>query len=373
MEDKLVTLAIHTYQKALMLKMFLENEGIEVYLHNVNLIQPVVSSGVRVRIKESDLPQALKLIEHSDFFKELEQGEEEKEKKPQTKTVLIPVDFSDYSSRACEIGFNFAHEMGGEVHIIHAYYTPIYPSAIPLGDSFVYPTGDEESKQAIYEKVQKDMKNFKALVKEKVDSGKWDHVPYTVSLREGLPEEEIIAVSKELKPILIVMGTRGKDQKDLDLIGSVTAEVIERTRVPVFAVPENTPFSSFSEIKRIAFGTSFDQKDLIAVDSLFKILKNKGLIFHLFHISHKQDTWDEIKLAGIKEYFAKQYPDMEIYYNIIDGNDFVLNLEKFIRDNNIDIISLTTYRRNIFARIFNPSMARRMLFHTDTPMLVLRE
>ena len=29
------------------------------------------------------------------------------------------------------------------------------------------------------------------------------------------------------------MGTRGKNQKDIDLIGSVTAEVIERSRVPV--------------------------------------------------------------------------------------------------------------------------------------------
>ncbi len=55
MEDKLVTLAILTYAKAQILKNVLENEGIETYIHNVNQIQPVVSSGVRVRIKESKL------------------------------------------------------------------------------------------------------------------------------------------------------------------------------------------------------------------------------------------------------------------------------------------------------------------------------
>ena len=60
MEEKLVTLAILTYSKAQILKNVLENEGIEAYIHNVNLIQPVISSGVRVRIKESDLPRALK-------------------------------------------------------------------------------------------------------------------------------------------------------------------------------------------------------------------------------------------------------------------------------------------------------------------------
>ena len=57
MEDKLVTLAILTYTKAQILKNVLENEGIETYIHNVNQIQPVVSSGVRLRIKESDLPR----------------------------------------------------------------------------------------------------------------------------------------------------------------------------------------------------------------------------------------------------------------------------------------------------------------------------
>ena len=44
MEDKLVTLAIHTFEKAQILKTMLETEGIEVYIHNVNQIQPVVSA-----------------------------------------------------------------------------------------------------------------------------------------------------------------------------------------------------------------------------------------------------------------------------------------------------------------------------------------
>lgn len=62
MEEKLVTLAILTYSKAQILKNVLENEGIEACIHNVNLIQPVISSGVRIRIRESDLPRALKSL-----------------------------------------------------------------------------------------------------------------------------------------------------------------------------------------------------------------------------------------------------------------------------------------------------------------------
>ena len=61
-DSKLVTLAILTYSKAQILQTILENEGIESYIQNVNLIQPVISSGVRVRINEHDLPQALKVV-----------------------------------------------------------------------------------------------------------------------------------------------------------------------------------------------------------------------------------------------------------------------------------------------------------------------
>lgn len=45
-DSKLVTLAILTYSKAQILQTILENEGIESYIQNVNLIQPVISSGM---------------------------------------------------------------------------------------------------------------------------------------------------------------------------------------------------------------------------------------------------------------------------------------------------------------------------------------
>ena len=81
MEEKLVTLAILTYSKAQILKNVLENEGIEACIHNVNLIQPVISSGVRIRIRESDLPRALKIIESSAWLAEDVVNEEKTEEK----------------------------------------------------------------------------------------------------------------------------------------------------------------------------------------------------------------------------------------------------------------------------------------------------
>ena len=66
--SRLITLAIHTYERALMVRTLLENEGIRVELNNVNLEVPGFSSGVRVRIRENDLPLALRIVENQELF-----------------------------------------------------------------------------------------------------------------------------------------------------------------------------------------------------------------------------------------------------------------------------------------------------------------
>ena len=288
MEDKLVTLAIHTFEKAQILKTILETEGIEVYIHNVNQIQPVVSAGVRVRIKESDLPHALRIIEDNKWF---EEPKEEEAKVNAVKKVLIPIDFSDYSAKAC-----------AEVVIMHAYFSPYFPSAIPMGDTLAYQVNEEESVQHILQRVRIDMENICTHINRKMSSGELPKVKYDYVLREGLPEEEIIAYSKEYHPTLIVMGTRGKSQKDMDLIGSVTGEVIEVNRVPVLAIPENVPFTDLRDAKNIAFATSFNQRDLVAFDEFMEIIKGFDLNIHLFNISTSNDEWNEIRLTGVREY-----------------------------------------------------------------------
>lgn len=371
MEDKLVTLAILTYAKAQILKNVLENEGIETYIHNVNQIQPVVSSGVRVRIRESDLPHALKITDSSAWLSEEVVGEKYPKIEKAGNKVLIPVDFSNYSLKACEFGFNFAHNIGAEVILLHVYFTPIYATSLPYGDVFNYQLSDEENVKNILQKVHADLNALSDKIKEKVVAGELPNVKYTCVLREGIPEEEVLRYSKEYSLRIIVMGTRGKNQKDIDLIGSVTAEVIERSRVPVLAIPENTPFKQFSEAKRIAFITNFDQRDLIAFDSLINSLKAFKFSVSLIHLADVKDTWSEIKLGGIKEYFQKQYPSLDICYDVVQNDDFLNSLDKYIKNNHIDIISLTSYKRNIFSRLFNPGIARKMIFHSDTPLLVI--
>ena len=373
MEDKLVTLAIHTDEKAQILKHVLESEQIEVHINDVDLENPGVSTGVRIRIKESDLPKALSVVENRHLFRY--DDEDTYRTDDGRKRILVPVDFSDYSLKACCIAFNMARELNAKVKILHVYFNPYYPTALPMAEAFAYQGKDEKEFQNVIERVKENVQKLCNTIDQKIASGEFPSINYSYVLREGLPEEEIVTFTKEYRPSLIVMGTRGKDQKDADLIGSVTAEVIEMSHVPMMAIPQNTPFADLKDVKKISFLTNFSQRDLISFDTMVKLLEpyKVGIHIELVHIaSKKNDKWDEIKLAGVKSYFSKQYPSLTLDYKLIDTEDMLKSLDEYIKNDKVDVLALTTSKRNIFARMFSPSISRKMLFHSDTPLFVLR-
>lgn len=368
-DDKLVTVAIHTYEKAHILKSILESEGIPAVIHGIKMIEPVSPGNVRVRIKESDLPQALRVIEQVDLTERIEK----KEPIEPVNEILVPVDFSDYSFMACEFGFRLASDMNCRVKLMHAFFTPFYPASVPFGDSFTLQATDKDVYHDVKAKMEQEMNQMVEKVEEKIVTGQLPDVPYKTALVEGLPEEEIIGYSKKIGPTAIVMGTRGKNAKELDLIGSVTAEVMDGSRTPVFAIPEGSKVKDLSRMKNVVFLTNFREREFKAFEIMMKFLKHYPVKVFLAHIAKKEDVWNEIKLSGIQKHLSERYPQLQTEYRLIDQNvGLEETLEKFVVDNEIDMISLSSSRRNIFARMFNPGIARRMLFHSDTPLLVIK-
>ena len=371
-EQSLVTVAIHSYEKAVILKSILESEGIEAVIHGVSIIQPTVPGNVRVRINDRDLPKALSIIEQVDFTSNVE-SERDIKKAMGENEVLIPVDFSNYTMKTCEFGFNLAHDIKSDVILMHSFYTPYYPMAVPFGDSFAVQSSDREVYKNIKEKVEKQMSDLVKEIKLKIDKEEFPNVFFKHIIVEGLPEEEIIAYSKKKRPKAIVMGTRGSNAKDLDLIGSVTAEVIDGCKTPIFAIPENSKDMDISQIKNIAFLTNFREREFKAFDIMMNFIKPYPITVNLAHMARKGDMWDEIKLSGTQKYLEEQYPQLELEYKLLDRDkQLELVLEEFVGQNKIDMIAMSSSRRGLFARIFNPGIARRMLFHSDTPLLVIK-
>ncbi|MDR1454196.1 MAG: universal stress protein [Tannerella sp.] len=372
MEDPLVTLAIHTFEKAQILKTILESEGIEACIHNINQIQPVISAGVRVRIRESDLPHALRIIEDTKW---LNNSTENKFPESAAKQILIPTNFSEYSLKVCEIGIHYAHRTGAEeVMFLHVYFNAYIPPSFPFVSEILIDKEEEKnaSLRSAHLQAVEQMEKWCASIERKMTSGELPRVKYDYTLLEGLPETEIRLYAREYGPSLIVMGTRGSKHKDLDIVGSVTGEIIELTDIPLLTVPAQVPFTNLYDMKRLAFALSFNQRDLVAFDKFASYFKTYPHVeIQLFNISTSKNEWNEIRLGGFHAYLKKQYPGLTFHYTVLDDGDLLDTIERFVENHQIDMIACSTYRRSMIMRIFYPSIARRMLFHSNTPLLVI--
>jgi len=368
MEDKLVTLAIRTYQRAQMIKNVLEQNGIETQIHNLNLEHPEMAVGVRVRIKESDLPRALAIVEEKE--KAWEQ-EEMKDFPTKGNKILVPVDLTDQINHICKYSFYFAKKIQAEVVFLYAYFTPAF-TITSNSEISTYSLADGELLRRIMTTNNADVENLTNLINHWIVAGEIPDVKFHFELKEGVPEDQILDYCKKEKPNLVIMGTHGKKRQQTELIGSVTAEVLEACNVPVIAVPEETTVKHPADIHRIAFLTNFDQKDLIAIDTAVSVFsKDTKLELFFIHASQKKDTWDEVMLAGIKEYFANHYPQLKTEYTILQQDESLKQFKNYLEKEKIDLVALNTKKRNIFARFFNQGLATRLLFNVETPLMVM--
>lgn len=171
--NRLITVAIHTFDRALDLKNTLEDEGIEVVLHNVNLDEKVVASGVRVRIRERDLPLALQIIES-----------------PQTTTsdkrcVLLPVDFGKYSLKSVRLGMEYARRIRGKALLLHCYTNERRTMSLPFGsDRYDSP---EDDVRAIKKNAKESMAEFVQMLNDKIAAGELPKVTIETKVTEASP------------------------------------------------------------------------------------------------------------------------------------------------------------------------------------------
>ena len=364
MKDTLITIAIRSLEQAQKLAEKLELAGIKTLLTDVDEKHEKIGVGVRVRIDENDLPKALKIIENAD-------NQEQTTPTDEKRHILVPIDFSDYSMRACKMAFNIAYALGNcELVLLHAYIVP--KSFVTIAGHRAVIATDKENMRHFMTTLEGDMKNLAQKIRQQIVGTKLANVKFSITTMDGIPEESIIGYCEKYAPLLVVMGTRGKDKKEEDLIGSVTAEVIEHATVPVLAIPENTDLQMFNDTpKKILFATNFDDRMIISFRRMMELLKDLKISLLIAHFEDKHNDWNEIKLAGLRDFCRQNYPSVQTECIIVPGKQNTLDsFDKLVSEHHIDVIALNTHKRRLFASLFNPSIARKMVFHARTPILV---
>lgn len=363
MDENLTTLASLPYSKAEILRSLLESEGIDCFLEHVDFLQDAMDTGVRVRIHEKDARLAFPILERM-------LGNEIGSKVKQENYVLVPIDFSNYSLKAALVGFDIAEKLNSKMVLYHSSPRPEFLT-IPYSDVIVYDSALFLNFEMTEKATNKKFEDFLIKLTSLIDYHRWKKAKPEYIVKVGEAEGDILSYVKIHPPKLIVMGIRGGDAETGDLIGSTTAAVIFNSKVPVMTVPEMAPDNWLQNFRTVVYATNFEANDFIAMDRLMKLVKPFETKVICLHVNQGNNgELDEAMLEGMREALCEKYPYTGFDCRLVNNKNLPVAIDHFIQENHIDLLALTTHRRNVLTRLFNPGIARKLVLHTKTPLLI---
>lgn len=290
--------------------------------------------------------------------------------------MLIPVDFSDASMFAVRVGFWFARVLGMTPVLMHVY--PLVWLGDDTAGEYLGENDPMESElaDAIAERdmmraAEHRFRKFRKQLTEKIESGDIADVKYTTLLQQGIPEDEILGYCREQHPGMVLMSTRGISRKEEDLIGSVTAEVLDSCEVPVFTIPDNYPIEDSQPLKRMLLFCTLDQYDVPALEKLMHTFNSPEIDVWLMPVTHRHAATVQQLLNSLFEKLSNAWPNATFHEAPLLDAKIDAQLETFIKNNQIQLIIAPNRRASILTRLFRPSVAHQCLFTIDIPMLAL--
>lgn len=141
-------------------------------------------------------------------------------------SVLVPIDFSDYSKSALRYAVNFAKSFNAEIILIYVVEPVIYPPDFSMGQ-IAMPSINTEWDDRAKDELQK-------LAKSEVIGA----VKAKTIIKTGKPFVEIIETAKEENVDLIIIATHGRSGVEHILFGSTAEKVVRKAPCPVLTLRE---------------------------------------------------------------------------------------------------------------------------------------
>lgn len=138
------------------------------------------------------------------------------------KSILVPTDFSSYSSNAIDYAAKMAKPLGARIVLVHVIESLSYS----VTDTFTL----VDHRRALEKTAGALLENFRRELAAK-------DVPVKTRLASGVPYDEILKIARQENADLIVMGTHGRTGVEHLFLGSVAEKVVRLSSCPVLTIP----------------------------------------------------------------------------------------------------------------------------------------
>lgn len=371
MSNKLITVAtLEHSNQAIMIKGWLDSEGIESYIldHGISVEDAAqLEKQVELQVCEKDVSKALEIIGN---FKTAE--------KPQTessdieiqfiKKILVPVDFSSCSFNTACYAAHVAKQKGAELTLVHVYFNPV-TNPVSYDHFYSFPANVAETVNGIVENASEIMKEFIGKLNSYIVDKEISAIPLKSELIGGIAEEAILDFAESGQYDLMIVGIYGKETME-NWFGSFMGAIINKATIPILAIPKHASYKE-SMFKRLMYATNFDKSDGMAIRQLIRIAMPLDTHISIVHIDETSDNpFLNYDLTHFQEKYVGNVDQVKMDFDLIVNKNRARGIENYIIDHEIDIISVTSHKRNIITSLFKPSLTKELLFRLEIPMLI---
>ncbi len=273
--------------------------------------------------------------------------------------VVLPTDFSENAFHAISYAVKLLENSTCMFYLVHAYTPAIYRIDYTLGSPGQLGLPDDERYRA-----EEALENTKEKIQAQFNVSKHTFVAHAAF---NSLTDEIASISQKESIDFIVMGTQGATGAKEILFGSNTVHVIQKSDIPILAVPSGF---EYEPPRNILFPTDYDVDYKKAnLDFLLKFSRLWHSKLHIMHVTAPEGL--NVDQTDHKTYLQGKLLEHNHEFYDLPDQELIAAINGFQQETPVEMLAMVKNKHSFLERLFVEPIIRNIGFHSKVPFLVL--
>ena len=265
--------------------------------------------------------------------------------------IILATDFSDENKMLVPYALELLKPTGGTIVLFHAYM-----------DHFEITDAKATAEKAMTQSID--------YLHSKIQQQELKNIEIIPKLLDGYPEQQLLHLTREIQPDLVLMGTRGRGKKGF-LEGSMSKSLMSKSPVPLLSIHEEYQYKPNNEV---LFVTNFDKNDASAISRIFNILKPYHLHVHVINFIMDGDPAKAAKqMKELEETLRYINLNGELCYKLIYNSSPRDGMKTYCEENLISLAAFIPHRRRFWDFFFRDKVTKNDFFDLHIPLLTFQK
>lgn len=271
-------------------------------------------------------------------------------------TILVATDFSPVSSNAVHYAADLALHLNSSIVLVNTYQIPVTFTEVPVIDISV---------EELHKVSDIKLKELKINL-EHITSGK---IKIYTESRLGYVTEVIEDISEKVKPLMIIMGSKGTSEIERLFMGSNTLSAVMNIQYPILVIPAGVRFRKIENI-----GFACDLKEVVETTPAKQII-NFCTLFgaSLTVLNVQQDRDYDAETTEQTLLLQTMLEKIKHEFEHIHNKDVAEGIHSWSENKNLDLVITIPKKHKLIENLFKRNHTKDIIFLSHIPLLCIHE